>query len=163
MGICCVKGSILYLYHRIFFVSRPLTIALWLVAAFVLGYSIAQVFGAIFQCVPIDSNWNPKVTGHCINLDVFATVLAALNSFTDIVILVLPMPLVWRLKRPAHEKVQIMGMFLLGGLYVILPCSISSNDFLEMGDADLSFFKCLRRQHLPLHLHPRPLSLRPNL
>ena len=48
-AITCIKGSLLYLYHRVFFVSRIFTITLWAVAIFVAAYSITQAFAAIFQ------------------------------------------------------------------------------------------------------------------
>lgn len=113
-----IKASILYLYKRVFFVSRNFVIVLWIVGIFVACYSITQVFAAIFQCMPIDSNWNPLVKRYCINTDIGATIVAALNVLTDFAILVLPMPLLYKLQKPMKQKIQIMGMFLLGGLSV---------------------------------------------
>ncbi len=110
-----IKASILYLYKRVFFVSRNFVIILWIVGIFVACYSITQVFAAIFQCMPIDSNWNPMVKHYCINTDIGATIIAAFNVLTDFAILILPMPLLYRLQKPTKQKIQIMGMFLLGG------------------------------------------------
>ncbi|CAF9922359.1 MAG: hypothetical protein ALECFALPRED_002066 [Alectoria fallacina] len=111
-----IKASILYLYKRVFFVSRNFVIVLWVVGVFVACYSITQVFAAIFQCMPIDSNWNPVVKHYCINTDIGATIIAAFNVLTDFAILILPMPLLYKLQKPMKQKIQIMGMFLLGGL-----------------------------------------------
>jgi len=66
--------------------------------------------------MPIDSNWKPKVKHYCINTDIGATIIAAFNVVTDFAIFILPMPLLYKLQKPMKEKIQIMGMFLLGGL-----------------------------------------------
>lgn len=66
--------------------------------------------------MPIDSNWKPKVKHYCVNTDIGATIIAAFNVVTDFAILILPMPLLYKLQKPMKEKIQIMGMFLLGGL-----------------------------------------------
>ena len=110
-----IKASILCLYHRIFFVSRRFRIMLWAVGIFVLGYSVAQTLTAIFACVPIPALWDPSVKGRCLNVDLAATIMAAFNVLTDFAILILPMPMLWQLQIPTQEKLQIMGIFLLGG------------------------------------------------
>ena len=115
-AIMAIKFSILYLYHRIFFVVRSFTITLWAVGIFIICYCIMQSFASIFQCMPIYSNWEVGVEHYCINVDLGATILAALNVLTDFVILILPMPLLYKLQKPLKQKLQIMGIFLLGGL-----------------------------------------------
>jgi hypothetical protein len=45
----------------------------------------------------------------------FYIALASTNTFTDITILFLPMPLVWRLQISLSKKISISGVFLLGG------------------------------------------------
>ena len=115
-AITAIKGSLLYLYYRVFFVSRYFRYSLWAVGLFVAAYSITQVFAAIFQCMPIRSNWTIGVQHYCINTPVGATIIAAFNVLTDFIILALPMPLLYKLQKPFHQKLQIMGMFLLGGL-----------------------------------------------
>ena len=41
-----IKSSILYLYHRVFFLSREFTIWLWVIALFVIGYSGSQALSS---------------------------------------------------------------------------------------------------------------------
>ena len=117
-AITTVKGSILYLYHRIFsFNNRSFSITLWIVGIFIIGYCLTQTFAATFQCVPIDSQWHPEKPRTCVpNIDLGATIIASFNVLTDFVILILPMPLLYKLQRPLREKLSIMGIFLLGGL-----------------------------------------------
>ena len=115
-AIAAIKGSLLYLYHRVFFVNRTFTYCLWAVGIFVAAYSITQSFAATFQCMPIDSNWTVGKPHYCINVAVGATIVAGFNVLTDFAILIMPMPLLYRLQKPLKEKLQIMFMFMLGGL-----------------------------------------------
>lgn len=116
-AITAVKVSILSLYHRIFsFNNRTFTIMVWTVGVFVVCYCTIQSFAAIFNCHPIQSNWNPYIKHHCGSVLVGSTTISALNVLIDFIILVMPMPILYSLHRPLGEKVSLMGIFLLGGL-----------------------------------------------
>lgn len=41
---------------------------------------------------------------------------AASNITSDLIILVMPMPIVWRLQMPRSKKYAVTGIFLMGGL-----------------------------------------------
>lgn len=49
-----------------------------------------------------------------------ATILAVFNVLTDVKSLVMPMPILWKMHVETKENLQIMEMFLLGGLYATL-------------------------------------------
>lgn len=44
--------------------------------------------------------------------------IASTNLLTDILILIMPLPVLWTLKRPLSERLALMGVFTLGVLYV---------------------------------------------
>lgn len=113
-----VKFSILLLYHRIF-PSPKFKLVLWAVAIFILCYTIAGTFVVIFQCVPVQSDWDPSVKPHCVNFDAELIAIGVLNSATDFFILGLPIPLLWRLHSSLTHKIQLAGMFSLGGFVCI--------------------------------------------
>lgn len=94
---------------------------LWAVGIFVIGYSGVLAGASLIQCIPLNYIWDPTVKGYCLKIPLAATILAVFNVLTDVIILVMPMPLVWQLQMGRKEKLQIMGMFLLGGLYASLP------------------------------------------
>jgi len=113
-SIVCIKASILILYNNLF-VNRKLkytSLTLWI---FTCCYSITQFFGELFSCYPIASNWDPTVKGHCIQLSTVVVICSILNIITDIAILALPMPFLWRLQMSWTRKIQLIGIFLLGG------------------------------------------------
>ncbi len=110
-----VKFSILLLYHRIFPIPK-FKLVLWAVATFVFCYTVAGTFVVIFQCVPVHSDWDPSIKPHCVNLDAELIAIGVLNSVTDFFILGLPIPFLWRLHSSLAHKIQLGGMFSLGGL-----------------------------------------------
>ena len=109
-----IKISILCLYRRIF-PKRWLSYALLSVGIFTVGQTIALCFTTIFESVPISSRWNPH-KGHYLNFSAVSIAASTLNVATDIIILSLPIPIVWRLQAPRSRKVLILTTFLLGGL-----------------------------------------------
>ena len=112
--IATFKLSVLCLYRRIF---PSNVLKRWLIAIglFVLLYSTAAVFVVIFQCYPIESNWDPTISGTCVNYGTYVLVIGILNIASDIAILTLPLPSLWRLQMPRSQKWVLSGLFLLGG------------------------------------------------
>ena len=70
----------------------------------------------LLQCLPVRADWNPSVQPRCVNLDVELIILSSINVVTDVTLLALPMPLVWRLQTSRSRKLQVSCTFLLGGL-----------------------------------------------
>ena len=90
-------------------------------AGIVLLWWIICQFISIFQCTPINHFWDEEqVTGHCIHIERFLQGQAIPNIITDIILLALPMPLIWKLHLPQGQKLALCGVFLLGSLYVFL-------------------------------------------
>ena len=55
--------------------------------------------------------------GKCIDLTVAFIISSVFNAATDIIMLILPLPLIWKLKLSTARRLQLMGIFLIGGLY----------------------------------------------
>ena len=111
-----VKFSTLLLYRRIFDSNRRLMIACWVVAGVVSAYSIAQIVMSIFQCTPVHKAWDPATPGTCLNTYIAATTPAAINVVADFATVFLPMPLIWGMHITWKRKLQLLGIFMLGGL-----------------------------------------------
>ena len=80
---------------------------------------MSQVFPTIFQCSPIAYAWNKAILGgHCLNIHVFWIVQDILILVIDVYIVVLPLPMIWKLQITKAEKIAISGLFLLGSLCV---------------------------------------------
>ncbi|KAK8045562.1 hypothetical protein PG993_005586 [Apiospora rasikravindrae] len=112
-ALVCTKISILLLYHRLF-PGKRLKWACVGVGTFTIAYSITAIMTNIFQCVPVESNWDTTITPHCVDLGAELVAVSSLNVVTDAAILCLPMPIIWRLKTSFRRKLQLTSMFLLG-------------------------------------------------
>lgn len=82
----------------------------------VLGYSFAIIFALIFACHPIERNWDASLPGYCVNRTVIYVMTAVVNISTDIVILLLSIPIVSKLKMPVIQKIGVVCMFAVGSL-----------------------------------------------
>lgn len=118
------KLSIIFFYYRLFpvpFFRKVLYFVLFLV----IGWWIAIIVVAIFQCRPYSYFWNqyvdPTATGKCINIESFFIGNGAASVVTDFIILMTPIPMVWRLQMPVMQRLSVLGIFFLGGLYVSIP------------------------------------------
>ena len=113
-GLTLVKVSVLLFYSRVFKGVRGFSIALWTVGAIVVGWWITITFLSLFTCVPIAKAWDSTSPGHC--EDTYREHLGAAiaNVLTDFVILILPLPPLWKLHTTKARKVTLSLMFALG-------------------------------------------------
>lgn len=110
------KISLLLFYVRIFCIRR-FQILVYLVGSLVLAIGITVFFQTIFQCSPIPYGWDRSVgPGTCIDQITFYRYISPFNVLTGILILILPLPLVWKLQAPRAQKVALTAVFVLGGL-----------------------------------------------
>ncbi|KAI5252052.1 hypothetical protein E4T42_03755 [Aureobasidium subglaciale] len=110
------KLSILLLYRRLFPISN-FAKRWWAVVAFTVAYSLGGVFASLFQCRPMESAWSLTTSpDYCISTEKFYTANAALNVVSDIMILILPIPIVWGLNTDVRKKVILTGLFSMGSI-----------------------------------------------
>jgi hypothetical protein len=83
----------------------------------VVGYNFALVFPLIFACTPFRRNWDVTITaGSCIDRTPLYMATAVLNMATDLLLLVLPVPMVVGLQMPRAQKLGLMCIFGVGSL-----------------------------------------------
>ena len=102
------------------FPSRRFGLYLLATGLFIFSYTTAATFTFIFQCIPVNALWRPSISHRCIAVGPALTAMGSLNIITDAVILGLPLPLLWKLNTTNVQKLQLMGIFLTGGLWVPL-------------------------------------------
>ena len=111
-----IKLSILLLYTRIFGRLRYFRILAWTLGAFSILWSISVFVTLCLQCRPIQFNWDKEIDGTCIDTQKFYIAGSAPNTFTDLLILLLPLPAVWGLQTTKSQKAVLTGIFFLGSL-----------------------------------------------
>lgn len=69
---------------------------------------------AFFQCTPVERFWNFEIPGHCMKIPAFFLAETAFNLATNVVILLLPMPMVWHLQMALRRRLLVIGIFATG-------------------------------------------------
>lgn len=122
------KASILLLYQRLF---KPSKVTKWIIHStlvLVVTYHLAIMFATIFACAPRKKAWDVRWGGgECVKQTrdtpkiVQITIAgAAVNVFTDVMILIIPVPVVWKLQLPRRQKIAVLAIFATGALYECL-------------------------------------------
>ena len=114
-SINLTKASILLLYLRLF-VQKPFRLMCWILLGFVVAYGIATTLVSTFQCTPVQRAWNKALPGHCVDTTIFWYANAGFSILGDIIILILPMPVIYSLKLRLNQKLSLMFVFALGFL-----------------------------------------------
>lgn len=112
------KLSFLLMYYRIFRVPYFKRWA-YIIGAFVIIWVITITFVFIFICVPVQKLWYPQLPGRCVNQVGTWIANAASTILTDLAILILPIPQVWKLQLQKSQKIALTFAFGLGFLYVL--------------------------------------------
>ncbi|KAI9158001.1 Satratoxin biosynthesis SC15 cluster protein [Paramyrothecium foliicola] len=112
--IWLIKISALFLFARIFRQSVRFRRLLWILGVAVTCWLACTAVVPWFNCHPIRRTLDPMVPGYCFERMGWFYTSAFLNAFFDLVILVLPMPLIWRLHMTVQRKISITFVFTLG-------------------------------------------------
>ena len=79
-----------------------------------LAFYVAILFTIVFECSPISEVWNLFYGDHCINRNVVLVATGAVNVFSDLLNLLLPVWATWHLQMASKRKVNIVAVFATG-------------------------------------------------
>ena len=88
------------------------------VGLFISTYSAVWIVTSIFQCKPISGGWDLAVKAECIEISKLWIVMGSLNVLTDVLLLCLPLPQLWKLQMRRATKLQLISIFSSGSLSV---------------------------------------------
>lgn len=80
-----------------------------------------------FGCSPIKKYWAPDVPGVCMDIKPMFLAGDIPILILDFVILLLPLPMLWKLQLPFQRKLLIFGVFIFGYWSVYLHFPLRSN------------------------------------
>lgn len=109
------KGSVLLMYQTLIPVAR-MKLAVRVVGTFIVLFAIGGILEAFLICRPYAKNYDANLPGTCGNIRTFYIWLSALNLFSDLVILLLPLPFLYKLQMPLRKRLGLIGMFMVGVL-----------------------------------------------
>ncbi|RAL07847.1 uncharacterized protein BO97DRAFT_428887 [Aspergillus homomorphus CBS 101889] len=114
-----IKMSVLLFYRRIFGMNK----AIWFCMALTVGYWLSCTIAFLVCCRPVSYYWTQYLDpsgGRCVfDLYPFYIGNAAANVTTDVIILLVPVPIVWRLQMRTAQKVLVCSIFMLGGFVCV--------------------------------------------
>ncbi|KAF3920087.1 hypothetical protein AA313_de0200981 [Arthrobotrys entomopaga] len=117
-----VKLSLLLLYYKLIPESIPtLRFALHITSSIVGASFLVILCLNMFWCLPVSRNWSVNPSDACFAYAAYVPyfVTAALHLFTEILLLVLPFPLLKVLNLTPRKRVEVGALFALGGLCII--------------------------------------------
>ncbi|KAJ5373242.1 hypothetical protein N7517_005248 [Penicillium concentricum] len=119
--LALVKTSILLFLLRLTGQKNTVRLAIWGLLILNGIAAIITFFLTVFRCVPVAANWDlasyPNAT--CLDFANFVTGTASVSILTDILALMLPTWIVYRLQMQWNQKLMLIGILSLGLLTVV--------------------------------------------
>ncbi|RDK43710.1 hypothetical protein M752DRAFT_313575 [Aspergillus phoenicis ATCC 13157] len=139
VSVGLTKISILLFYRRIFSINKTFLFCNWVVTGLSAGACIAAVSGLIFSSDPVDAQWKFWEPSTTIHNKSFWIAMGAVNILLDVTILILPQPVVWRLKQTRRCRIMLSLVFSLGGFV----CVTSIVRLVYMATIDVTDLTCM--------------------
>lgn len=111
-----VKSSILLLYLRLFSIHHWFRYTTYGLLAYIWLWGISETLVSVFQCKPVAYQWNKELHGKCIDQLSYYRWVSVPNVIHDVVMLVIPAPVVWKLKIDIRQKLALSAVFFIGSM-----------------------------------------------
>ncbi len=111
--ICFSKLSVLFMYTTVIPI-RKMVLMCRAVGLLIILWNTGGVLGALLLCRPIALNWDKTIEGTCGDNRLFYIWLGGINVVVEAVILLLPMPFIFRLQMKTFKKLVVVGLFSVG-------------------------------------------------
>ena len=110
------KLAILAIYLRIF-TKKSYRNTCWVVAVLLVANCIAFTVTGLLICRPIAFLWDHSIAkGHCYNINAWFRWGSVVNIITDVVMLVLPLPMIWKVQTSRKIKLGLTLTFATGSV-----------------------------------------------
>lgn len=124
IGISFFKIALLISYLRLLQGTDRKTyrIVVWVTIVIIFLAHLGCALSLVFACTPVEKSWKPWVPGTCLRPGPSFTGYAVVTIVSDVVVAVLPIPLLLKLNVRLEKKFGLIVIFMLG-LFTTL-CSI---------------------------------------
>jgi hypothetical protein len=120
IAIGMIKISALLFYARLFKTKGRMVMALWIVGGATVIWTIFLVIYPWTFCKPLAKTIKPLLKGVCQSRPAWNIVSTVINFALDLITLLLPMPVIWKLQMNMKRKIAYLAVFVLGYRYVLL-------------------------------------------
>ncbi|KAI1119161.1 hypothetical protein F5Y14DRAFT_460476 [Nemania sp. NC0429] len=120
----CIKASFLFFYRRIFVVDRNSSTN-YLFAGLIILVALSSVaffFASLFQCgLNFSALWGSTadIVQNCVDTMHLVLSVCITGFILDLIIIITPIPLVWKLNLSLTKKISVIGVFLLGSVSIV--------------------------------------------
>ncbi|XXH01708.1 hypothetical protein Hte_008069 [Hypoxylon texense] len=139
LSLMLIKFTLFFQYYRLIQEVPHYRIFYIVIMVAVTGWVVAQEFVLIFSCTPIASYWDHSIPGTCLDSLLIGWMNAIGNIVTDLIVLILPIPVVWRLNLKRGRKWAVLGIFALGFFHSTCIVSICRMVFFAKLTDDVSW------------------------
>jgi len=120
----CLKASLILFYRRIFHdgLGRPMQVVLDAALALTVAWTVAFQFVFILICHrKVDAYWTTLLQEkqYCLDTVMIHDVYGVTDVVLDLIVILLPLPMVFPLRMPWHKKVAVCSLFVLGALSIV--------------------------------------------
>ncbi|KAI2947727.1 hypothetical protein CBS147343_956 [Aspergillus niger] len=112
LTLTLTKLSLIFLYRRLF-PTHTYRILLILTLIFVIITGLWMVLSTLIFCIPINAFWDTSIPHTCLPEDVVWCLNAAFQITTDLILVVLPLPILANLNLPKRQESRAVGYFCI--------------------------------------------------
>lgn len=87
-------------------------------------HTLACILDLSLICRPISAQWNSDINATCGDQRLSFIILESTAIILDLVILIAPVYVVWKLRLPRKKRLALCLVFELGAMSVLFPCFI---------------------------------------
>ena len=113
LGFGASKASVLLLYFRIF-VQKRFRQCVQVMLGLVTAWTITFFLTNLFACRPVTALVEPFYGNKCVDTISMWYAGSVSDIILDLLILLMPIPVVWQLHLPTKQKIGVLAMFFLG-------------------------------------------------
>lgn len=116
VALSMTKIAMLLLYLKVF-PGQTFRQVCYVLVAICLAYMPATALATTFNCTPVSyqwTGWTGETEGHCFSFNTFAWAQSSINILLDLIIILLPIPQLWRLNMGKKKRIQLVLMFSVG-------------------------------------------------
>lgn len=110
----CSKMALALFYRRLS-PQRWWKWSVYSVFFLVAGYNLAILLVVLFGCTPFRKSWDLTILeGSCVDRGAVYICTAALGILSDLILLIMPLPVILQLQMPQRQKAGLVVLFVIG-------------------------------------------------
>lgn len=118
LSLAFSKASILLLYSQLFKAEHYVIIAARVTIAINVAWAAGTILAVCLVCQPFSKSWETVSGSHCGDQILPLVISGTINLATNVVVIVLPLPALYKLRMGIYKKLVLVAVFSLGFLYV---------------------------------------------